>query len=224
VTLDSGDPDTLRTRVVLAIRGGNLKEEENVAQILFERGPSTATAIYLAGVRVRSGAPESAMRFLGDWLGAHPEDMAAQVVLAGLYAEAGRGGEAVALYRRVLEKDPQNVVALNALAWQLRKTSPQEARDLAERAYARAGDAPEVGDTLAMVLLEQGAYQQALEANDKVIRLAPKDTRYQLHRAEILGRWGDKRGAAALLDELMAQNLAPAQKAEAESLRQALAK
>jgi tetratricopeptide (TPR) repeat protein len=222
VTLDPSDPDVLRTRVVLAVRGGDLQVEAEVARTLFERGPSTATAIYLAGVHIRSGQPEQAIPLLEQWVGTHPDDLAVQLVLAGLHAEAGRGEEAVALYRRVLDREPRNVIALNGLAWQLRKTAPKEAQELAERAYAHAPESPEVGDTLAMVLLEQGAYQQALDVNEKVTRLAPKDTRFQLHRVEILGRRGERKAAAALLEELMAKPLDPAQRKEAESLRTTL--
>jgi putative PEP-CTERM system TPR-repeat lipoprotein len=222
VKLDPNDPDLLRTRLTLALRGGDLAAQAEIAQAQFDREPSEATAIFLAGVHIRSGAPKKAISLLADWLGTHPESRGTPLVLAGLYGEHGRLQEAIALYRRVLSTDPGNVAALNGLAWYLRKTSPQEALDLAERAYGRAPDSPAVADTLAMVLLEQGAYQQALETNAKAMRLAPADPRFRLHRAQILGRWGDRAGALAVLDELRAEKLGPVLQTEAEDLRKAL--
>jgi tetratricopeptide (TPR) repeat protein len=63
--------------------------------------------------------------------------------------------EAEALYRRVLQRDPHNLVALNNLAWQLalREGSAPEALAFAEMALEAGGPQPALLDTRALALL-----------------------------------------------------------------------
>jgi tetratricopeptide (TPR) repeat protein len=66
--------------------------------------------------------------------------------------------QAEVLYRRVLQRDPRNVVALNNLAWQLalRQQSPAEALSLAELALEIEGPQPALLDTRALALMANG--------------------------------------------------------------------
>ena len=54
---------------------------------------------------------------LQHWSKGHPEDMSVAMVLAGAYQAEKRNKDAITQYERVLQIQPQNVVALNNLAW-----------------------------------------------------------------------------------------------------------
>jgi putative PEP-CTERM system TPR-repeat lipoprotein len=219
--LDSAAPDVLRTKLLVAQRGGDTVAERAAAQALFERVPATATVLALAHAHARADARDEAETLLAEWTSRHPEDRPALLALADLYSRSGKRDESLSAYRRVLALDPSNVAALNQLAWEVRKTDPKQAVELAERAVARASDDPTVVDTLAMALLEEGRYHQALEMNDRVIRLVPDHNLFLLHRAEILYRSGQTASAARLLEELLDRELSPNLRAEADTLRRA---
>jgi putative PEP-CTERM system TPR-repeat lipoprotein len=221
-TLNPADREVLRTRIVVARMAKDVVGELAATHALLEREPSTSNAVAVAAANLRAGRPDVAVAVLLDWTAREPDDTSAPLLLAGLYFRSGRNEEGASVLRRILARDPRNVVALNELAWQLRTGDPRHARQLAEQAYALAPGRPAVVDTLAMALLEEGEYAQALEMNDRASRLAPQQPEFRVHRAEVLGRAGDTAAAAALLDEVLAQNLSPALRQAAEELKRSL--
>jgi uncharacterized protein (TIGR03790 family) len=72
--------------------------------------------------------------------------------LAGSYEQRREYDEAIAVYRRILEIEPANPVALNNLAYALgeHRKQPAEALPLAEKAYALA-PLPAVADTVGWI-------------------------------------------------------------------------
>ena len=98
---------------------------------------------------------------------------------------------------------PDDVVTLNNLVWSLRRSDPQRAPDLVRQALAAAPDTPEIQDPEAMILLEQGDYQKALELNQKILD-ATGSSQFAYHRARILEASGDHAAAIATLKTLLA--------------------
>lgn len=85
---------------------------------------------------------------------ATPDD---RVRLASILERTENGrGEAVALYRSVLETDPNHWLALNNLANLLTESAPDEAVVLAEQAVALAPKVPALRDTLGLAQLKAG--------------------------------------------------------------------
>ena len=83
----------------------------------WERQPSATLAIKLSAAARRSGKPEEATQPLLAWLNDHPDDVRAQQFLATTYQDLGQDSEAIQAYEKVLALEPDNVVALNNLAW-----------------------------------------------------------------------------------------------------------
>src|SRR5262249_26531529 len=109
----------------------------------------------------------------------------------------GRYGLAEKLYRRVLEGDADNLVALNNLAWLLAERSGKgaEALPLIERAIAVHGPRADLLDTRAAVYLALGQTQQAIADLEQANADSPTSSRwFHLARAHQLG----KNGSAAL--------------------------
>jgi Flp pilus assembly protein TadD len=106
-------------------------------------------------------------------------DSSARLNLAQLYFQAGGVDQARREFQEVLRRDPDNVGALNNLAWLLATCSDGHQRDgreavrLAEKACAltQFKQAPLTG-TLAAAYAEAGRFTEAAETGRKTIQLA----------------------------------------------------
>jgi Flp pilus assembly protein TadD len=89
-----------------------------------------------------------------------------------------KAGEAIARDRQTLKKHPDDLNALNNLAWALATSlseslrNGEEAVALARRATKIAGPRPEVLDTLAAAYAEAGQFSEATTTAQKALQLA----------------------------------------------------
>jgi tetratricopeptide (TPR) repeat protein len=118
--------------------------------------------------------------------------------LADLYDFRGRYQDAADLYRKVLAREPGNVVALNNLAWllALKDGKADEAQKLIHEAIDILGPQPDLLDTRAVVFLALKQPEAANADLEKAMVLdAPTGARY-FHRARAY-QMANKRDAAA---------------------------
>jgi cellulose synthase operon protein C len=101
------------------------------------------------------------------------------VSLADYYQYAGQRENAIAAYRQVLEREPNNIVALNNLAWTLASDSQKaaEALELVERAINLAGPMDDLLDTRARIRFESGDAQAGLRDLTEAVSEVPTATR-----------------------------------------------
>jgi tetratricopeptide (TPR) repeat protein len=156
--------------------------------------------VCVEALRVARGDEEQGRR-VEEWLNAaaarHPALTRLQVYLADLYDLQGRYRDAEAAYRKILEQDGRNFVALNNLAWllTLKGGRAAEALELVGRAVAVAGEVPALRDTRALVRLSQGEPEKAVLDLREALARAPTAARYfHLARAH---QAADDRAAAA---------------------------
>lgn len=165
----------LRLAAVLLAAG----REDAMLQILREVDPATLApelARELQALRVghavRSarrlrgeGAHDRAFRFLEATARTWPNDPALQCALAGLHQSAGTHAEAQAIYRRVLDRHPDWLPALQgAIESALALQQIDAARALAEEGLARAPGDPRVHLAAARVAVNEGAPEAARSA------------------------------------------------------------
>ena len=95
-----------------------------------------------------------------------PEDVAPVVQAALLYLVTGRYDEEIAQYKQVLKLDPDNVIALNNLAYGLVESGGDlsQALDYAERAQQLQPDNAEIQDTAGLLQLENGKLDDAVRS------------------------------------------------------------
>lgn len=128
-------------------------------------------------------------------------------VAAALLKDAERDYETAAkLYREVLAVDPDNVVALNNLAWLLSEyfEQPQQALPLIDRAIERVGPVPELLDTRGVILFRLGKIQgpdSALELLQEAYDTAPAP-HIGFHLARVYAELGRVADARLLLEQL----------------------
>ena len=106
--------------------------------------------------------------------------------------------------RQIIEREPRNAMALNALGYTLADETSRldEARKLIERAYRLQPESPAIIDSLGWVYHKLGDDQQALPYLREAYRLQP-DQEIAAHLAEVLWRLERRDEARALIEEAL---------------------
>ena len=145
--------------------------------------------------------------------------------VAQLEEQAGEDEAAVARYRAVLELQPDNVVALNNLAFALavRRNAPGEAVSFARRAATLAPRSGLVIDTLGWVEHLLGNHAAAAKLLEQAVQLAPERAEVRLHAAVVYMETGERGRAEAELKEALRLDPALEGQEQARRLRELIA-
>jgi tetratricopeptide (TPR) repeat protein len=144
----------------------------------------------------------------------------ANLRLAALYESRAEYDKAIERYRAIIAVDPDNLIALNNLAYALaeRQHQPREALPIAQKAYGLA-QAPEIADTLGWIHHLLGDDAAAARWLDKAVTDAPNMIDGRIHAAIVHAALNDM--ARARLELQAAEKLDPriAQRPEVQALR-----
>lgn len=161
-----------------------------------------AVKLYQARLDAHAADPSQS---LTQWLQHSPNDWRVRGALADYYllvAKAPR--QAIPEYRQVLKQNPDDVIALNNLAWTLGESGSPEAESLAERAYKLAPRSAGVSDTLGWILAKQGEGAKALPYLAQAAKLSPNDPQVAYHYAYALSKTGQAGEAKTILSRILA--------------------
>ncbi len=137
-----------------------------------------------------------------DWRKSHPDDLAFVMHLGDMAMAAGGLAPAEALYREVLARRADHVLALNNLAYALALQKKPGAVALAEQALKQAPKAAAVMDTLAFSLAAEQQLPRAIEVQSQAVAAAPEAPQFRLQLAKLHLQAGDKPSARTELDKL----------------------
>jgi tetratricopeptide (TPR) repeat protein len=164
--------------------------------------PEAVSAASLLLLRM-SGAGVEDCRRVDGWFRAalekKPDSTALRMHLADLQDLRGQFDEAELLYGQVLDREPRNVVALNNRAWllALQPGKGPDALALVDQAMKILGPRPELLDTRATALLNQGQHERAVADLEQAVADGPTAIRYfHLARAYRAANHKDKAAAA----------------------------
>jgi uncharacterized protein (TIGR03790 family) len=132
-----------------------------------------------------------------------PKEVSPRITLAMLHDEDGEVERAMQQYRQVLEIQPNNVVALNNLAYALavHRGVPAEALPLARRAVSLAPNLASVLDTLAWVEHLMGDHVTAARRLEEAIKRDPRHPDFRVHAATVYAALGSRERARVHLQE-----------------------
>ncbi|WP_426207782.1 XrtA/PEP-CTERM system TPR-repeat protein PrsT [Massilia sp. TWP1-3-3] len=184
----------------------------------FGLAPGGALLIQMYGTLVKQGRVAEADASVIGWLRRHPGDVPTRLYYASSKLVGDDPKTAIAQLELVLKHAPDNLAALNDLAWSYQRTGERKGLALAQRAHALAPDNPAVMDTLGWIYLEQGELARALPLLQKAAALAPNAAEIRYHYGLLLAKTGDKRGARRELEKALASTAHFAKRAEAKSL------
>jgi tetratricopeptide (TPR) repeat protein len=152
--------------------------------------------------------------------------------LAGIRLRQGRYDEAEALFRKTLDAGRDNPQALNDLAWILSHCDPspsktQEALELINRAVDLAGENPAPLDTRAVIFLQMGQADRAVQDLGRALKIQPTSRVYYFHlaRAHLLAQnEAESRKAFRRAQELglKLETVDPLERADYQKLRREL--
>jgi putative PEP-CTERM system TPR-repeat lipoprotein len=169
-----------------------------------------------------SGKRADADALAETWIKAHPDDASVLAHLGNRDLATKRYAEAAKRYRRALERQPDNPLVLNNLAWVSNELKQPDAVEHAERAHELAPGHPAIMDTLGWMLTQRGENERGLELLGRAAELAPNAHEIRMHFAKALIKAQRKAAARKELEALAKlDSRAPIQK-EAASLLQGL--
>ncbi|HTT13475.1 MAG TPA: XrtA/PEP-CTERM system TPR-repeat protein PrsT [Burkholderiaceae bacterium] len=163
---------------------------------------SGSVAVKVVSATLAGGKSAEADAFATRWLADHPRDTALRMMLADRALRARDYKNASARYEAVLSIEPNNVVALNNLAWIGGETGDAKAVSYAERAAKLAPESASVLETLGTLLVKQGDSKRGLEYLSRARELAPARYDVRLSYARALAASGQKDAARKELREI----------------------
>jgi tetratricopeptide (TPR) repeat protein len=183
---------------------------------------SGALAIKMHGAYARAGQPAEAERRLLQWLKDSPDDAHVRMYAAEVAMTAGDYERAIEHYEWLVQRHPDNALALNNLAFTYQQAKDDRALATAERAYKVRPDNPDIVDTLGWILAERGNTTRALQLLQRAVAIAPAGHPSRYHLAQVWLKTGNTKKARAELEQLLSANNTFAQRAEAARLLERL--
>lgn len=199
ITAEPNDPTPVMTLGQLLRKERRWTEVNQLVNLWRTTNPRDAeTATNMARILAGSGDRE-ALQMAEDQLrmilDPNPESVSTLLLLGMLMQDAGRDEEATRLNRRILTLDPNNVIAINNLAWLLCESpasSPetmQESLQMADRGVALVPDYMDLLDTRGVIHYRLGNREKAEADLRKCLELfpanSPQSAAPQFHLARV---------------------------------------
>jgi len=164
---------------------GNFEKAIPKLQEYYNYSASPRTALIISNAMMNNGQNEAGLRILEDYLESEPASYKIRITLAQKYAILEETHKAVQHYKILSNENPENVVVLNNLSWQLLKIGePTSAVQFAESAYKLAPNNPTVLDTYGYTLLKTGDAAQAVKMLKSALALEPEKKIVKEHLEE----------------------------------------
>jgi tetratricopeptide (TPR) repeat protein len=236
---DPNDPSVLLAQMQLLMEQ-NLWEQVRQALEQWSRNhpKDVGTMVAAASLLSRSQeaqAHKTAEEMLGKAAAANPDSAAPARTLAVLLQSVNRPVEAAEWYAKVLAIEPNDVIAMNNLAWILceEKKDYQKALALADKGLKIAPNYVDLIDTRGMVYYRMGEFAKAAKDFTTAISFYyethPSVVTSRFHLARALAKLGEKDKATEQLKKVLdaanaAASLSPTDLTEAHQLLDQLSK
>ncbi|WP_375750138.1 XrtA/PEP-CTERM system TPR-repeat protein PrsT [Vibrio sp. HN007] len=171
-----------------------------VYELMFEKNPDVKSADQLSSVLYLNGQGPEALAFLEKLIEQYPSTAKPlNIKVADLLSKMAPE-KAIAKYQAILEKEPNNLIALNNIAaLYQQKDQFSNAQVYADKAYEIAPANPAISDTYAYNLLNTGDIKKAMEILEKAHDKVPSHAEIALHFAQSLIANNLKNKAASVL-------------------------
>lgn len=216
------DPEVTLLAGMIAAAADEPDEARRLLGRAMAQRPAREAALALAQQEIEEGQDERALEILRDWVGANPGDLGARLALADVFLSAGARVDALGQYEAVLREDPENLAALNNLAWYLKDADPARALDYAKKAVELHPRSHQALDTLAALHMDAGKLKPAREALERALTRAPDEKALLVRYAVLLSRLREYQAAIDALEKALGSGEPFPQRSEAQALRERL--
>ena len=187
--------------------------------LLAQKNAPAAQKAYEQGIAIQNSGPlmvklhqsmqlannaKAADDRLLQWLTDNPADTAVRIYLGDSFLSRRQIKPAIGQYETALKSAPQNVTALNNLAYAYQLEKDPRALEMAENAMKIEPNNPRIMDTLGWILVEKGNDARGLGLLQKASSLLPDNEDIRFHFAVGLSKSGDQAGAKKELNALIA--------------------
>jgi putative PEP-CTERM system TPR-repeat lipoprotein len=179
-----------RAQAMETLRKGLARDKANVQALM-----------QLGMLQARAGELDQALATYDQILSIQREFAPASAAQGMVLHQAGRLKEAERKYQEALQKDPNNVLALNNLANLQVGKDKRKALELAVRAFKVEPGNPAIMDTLGQALLENGHPQEAVKILERAAAMVPDNGTVLYHYALASKAAGNKDAAATALQK-----------------------
>ncbi|MEQ5817416.1 tetratricopeptide repeat protein [Marinobacter sp. NFXS11] len=193
----------------LLTENGQLEDAIDRIRRLREANPRQAENFWLLEVNLLldQEQQQQALSTATEALDEHPDNIEIRYARAMLYDGIGQPAEAEADLKQIIEQDPENAVALNALGYILttRTDRLREARGYIEKALRLDPDNPAILDSMGWVLFLEGQLEPALDYLSRAWAAFP-DPEVAAHYGEALWMNGAEEQARIIWQEGLEQD------------------
>lgn len=184
----------------------------------FALNKSPQLLVKLSQAQRLTGKGKEADARLAQFIKEFPGEPISTMYLAEGQLQAKQFKPAIANFEAVLKKSPNNVLALNNLAWAYQQDKDPRALATAEQALKLAPESPAVMDTLGWILVEKGDLKRGIPVLEQASSRAPEANDIRYHLAFGLNKAGDKAKARKLIEQALANGQPFAQSDEAKEM------
>ncbi len=205
-------PERTDFRLALAnslLRASRFQEAIGQYKYLLSKDPQSASLHLRIGETYRrSGDLKASVEHFEKARSLAPKDPQASLYLAISYDTGGRRNDAKPLYEEVLNEQPDNVVALNNLAFILAEEGQDldRALTLAQRAKQRAPNNDDVADTLGWIYIKKNLPNSAVSIFQDLVKKQPDRSTFLYHLGLALKQKGDLSDARKNFDTALKKN------------------
>ena len=201
-------PALARASALMTAEGKLDEALENIRSMRSDN-PKQAEKFWLLEVNLLldQNLQQEALEAASSALEAYPENLQIRYARAMLFDALEQPAKAETDLKRIVENDPENAVALNALGYILTTQTDRlkEARGYIERALALDPDNPAILDSMGWVLLQEGQIEPALNYLSRAWSAYP-DPEVAAHYGEALWMSGAEEQAQIIWKEGLEQD------------------
>ena len=188
----------------VALERGHPKDAVEPLEAAFAKQATPEVLVQLHQALQLSGQAALADQRLNGWLDAHPDDLRMRFYAAQSAVRQKNFAVAAGHFRKILEKQPDNLLVLNELARTLAAQKDPQAVEFAERAWKLKPDSPVTENTLGGLLMATGKPERGVGLLKEAAGHAPENPAVRFDYARALASTGAKAQARAELEALLA--------------------
>ena len=189
-------------------RAGRSAEAEALLRKSLSDRPQGEVLMRLVRLALASNNKAGANELLSKWLVKNPNDREARLQYAAVLMQQDDNRKAISQYQMVLKQDPDQVIALNNLAWLIQGSDPKRAIALLTHALELSPNVAEVADSLGWLRLQQKDIAGGLKLLQRAHALRPTVPDITYHLIVALDANANRKAARELLDPLLASGVA----------------
>lgn len=209
--LDSAEHVAPQSLDVMALRGklhvANGRYTDAIASLtaVAEQKNSSSLVLELANAYWLAKQWEDCITIQQVWLQSNTSDVAVLESLAKTHMQLNQHQKAADIYRGIVDISPDNIIALNNLAWLLRDSDRKAAIKMASKALQLNENNSAVLDTLAVLYLKDGQNSMSLRYAQRAVNIVPSALGPRFHLAQAHLANGEVESAKAILIKLTSQ-------------------